>query len=131
MSYATPIDQILGGEAAAVLVNQIANALQYNDGLPADTAHRVACERVADGDPHFIVAPGQTWVALPHIAACMPATRYAVKQRLPLDTCVVVVATDGILAGVESEIELFTLATCYQLEAWLPIDPDLTAEPLA
>jgi hypothetical protein len=130
MSYAQPIDHIIGGVAAAVLVNQIAAELQYSDRLPADTAFRLACETVAEGDPRFIAAPGQVWVAHPELVGGMPATRFAVKRRDSYNTVAVVVPVDGPLAGVENEVELYDLARYYELEAWLPIDPDL-ARPLA
>jgi len=131
MSYALPIDRIIGSEAAAVLVLQIASALEYHDRLPAQTAFRLACERVADCDPHFIAAPGQTWVARPELAPCLLVSRFAVKRRDSYNTVAIVVPVDGPLAGVESEIELVDLALGYQLEAWLPIDPDLAREALA
>ncbi|MEZ0095029.1 hypothetical protein [Streptacidiphilus sp. EB129] len=130
MSYATPIDSIIGGEAAATLVLQIAAELEYSDRLPARTAFRLACETVADGNPRFIAAPGQVWVARPELAAGLLVSRFAVKRRDSYNTIAVVVPVDGPLAGVESEVELHDLAQFYELEAWLPIDPDL-ARPLA
>lgn len=130
MSYANPIDHIIGGEAAAILVRQIAAELEYSDRLPAETAFRLACETVADGDPRFIAAPGQTWVARPDLVGGIPVSRFGVKRRDSYNTVAIVVPVDGPLAGVESEVELHDLARYYELEAWMPIDPDL-ARPLA
>jgi hypothetical protein len=125
MSYALPITRIIGGVAAATLVLQIAAELEYNDQLPAPTAFRLACETVADGNPRFIAAPGQVWVARPELASRLLVSRFAVKRRDPYNTVAIVVPVDGPLAGVESEVELHDLAHGYELEAWLPIDPDL------
>jgi hypothetical protein len=55
------IDRVLSPQDAARLVRSLAHSLTHLDHLPSDTALRLACERVADGDPLALAAAGQLW----------------------------------------------------------------------
>jgi hypothetical protein len=127
VSYTEPISQIIGAYPAARLITQMATALQFNDYLPEKTALRLAADRVAEGDPRWIAAIGQTWVIHPDLAKWRsPHERLVVKERDHSTLLVVPVNADG--TRPEEHIDVSAL-DAYQLETWLPIDPELCEDP--
>lgn len=111
------IDQILGSEGAGALIRQCADDLAHQDRLAPATALRLACERVADGDPLLIAALGQTWTLHEDVDIDdAPARCLFVQDRLHNPPRVIVTDAD---TGESDELLLEVLAL-YRLTAWTP-----------
>ncbi|MFD7645730.1 hypothetical protein ACFV4P_34380 [Kitasatospora sp. NPDC059795] len=109
------LDTLIGAERAAAHVTALSARLLHVDRLPADTALRVACERVAEGDPIALAAPGQTWSLRPGIDPDdAPAMSLLVLERL---TCPPRAAVEDEI-GFHEVLPLTVLAATYELTAW-------------
>ncbi|WHM41137.1 hypothetical protein [Streptomyces sp. BPTC-684] len=111
------IDQILGSEGAGAFIRQCADDLAHQDQLAPGTALRLACERVADGDPLLIAAPGQTWTLREDVDIDdAPARRLQVHARLTTPPRVLVSDLDD--PGGEIDELLLEVLDLYELTAW-------------
>ncbi|MFP3990297.1 hypothetical protein U9R90_23075 [Streptomyces sp. E11-3] len=115
-AYSTPLDLILGAEAADAFIRGRAEELTRNDLLPEPVAYALTVRRVLHGDPLVLAQAGQSWTLRsdtdPDDA---PAYRLNVLARLNCPPRVLVTdpddptgETDELLAEV---LEMYYLAT--------------------
>ncbi|WP_438297736.1 hypothetical protein [Streptomyces sp. HUAS TT7] len=111
------IDQILGSEGAGAFIQQCADHLAHQDHLDPNTALRLACERVADGDPLLIAAPGQTWTLRDDVDIDdAPARQLRIHARSTCPPRVLVCDLDDP-SGEIDEL-LLEVLDLYRLTAW-------------
>ena len=112
----TRLDHILGAAGAATLIKDAAADLARLDHLTPDAALRLACERIADGDPLLLAAPGQTWQLREDVDIDdAPARRLTVHARLTCPPRVLVADTDEMDGEIDEllleVLDLYRLAS--------------------
>ncbi|MDQ1033621.1 hypothetical protein QFZ75_000037 [Streptomyces sp. V3I8] len=55
------VDQLIGPERTARVINPLVRELMREDLLPEATAYQIVCEGVLAGDPWWLAEPGQAW----------------------------------------------------------------------
>lgn len=121
----TRIDEILTPQQAAVLVQLCADALIREDGLDADTALRLACERAADGDPLLLAAPGQVWQLREDVDIDdAPARRLRIYGRASCPPRVLAGDADDVADVDELPVGALDL---YELVDWTAFMPEVVS----
>ncbi|MCW8102691.1 hypothetical protein [Streptomyces tauricus] len=104
------VDQLIGAERTARVINPLVRELMREDLLPEPVAYRIVCEGVLAADPWWLAEPGQAWKLRPDITD--PALDLLVIVRR--DTDQLTVEDED---GQRLQIPLCALAA-YELTTW-------------
>lgn len=114
-----PIAEMIGSFAAGAFVKRRINETIALDSLPEPVARRLVCERIADGDPLLLAAPGQTWVLRLDVRPDdAPAQAVYITSRSTEDPTVVVTVLDPGYEGTPFEVLPIEVLDLFELHAW-------------